>query len=456
MEKFSLKATSVCTCLLLTLLVVMPVSADNSAMLELLKVLRDNGTLDDNAYGSLRAVASKEAASCARTETAAPGTSDKPAPRAAVTPEPGPAKQHSKPLVSMKTGTVQVNVGGRIQFDTAAYNDAGGIDFGSGAETRRARLEVDGKAGTDWSFRSTIEFADGADLKTAYFTYHGLQDNQLMFGKHREPILLDEITSSKYTTFMERAMITELHPGRNPGFGWRYQGEQIYSQAGVFFTDVDEAQDDQIGLTARAVWRPFNEKHKVLHLGLAGTTRDTPPEGELRFRARPESHVTNVRLIDTDVLVGINRHDMIGLEAAWINGPFSIQAEYLNSWLRRDTMPTLHFGGWYAYASWFVTGESRPYRMDRAAFGRLKPKRPLGRGGYGAWELAARFSHLDLTDQEVVGGTQDNVTFGINWYPTGNTRFSFNFVKVLEVDRPGADSDGVEPSILQVRAQLHF
>ncbi len=74
----------------------------------------------------------------------------------------------------------------------------------------------------------------------------------------------------------------------------------------------------------------------------------------------------------------------------------------------------------------------------------------------GAWEVAARFSHIDLTDQEIVGGTQDNATFGVNWYPTGNTRFSFNFVKVLEVDRPGDASDGVEPNIFQVRAQLHF
>ena len=301
-----------------------------------------------------------------------------------------------------------------------------------------------------------LEFAPDADLKTAYFKYLGWQNNELMFGKHRESILLDELTSSKYTTFMERAMITEFHPGRNPGFGWRYIGDQLYTQAGLFFSDVDEAADDQVGVTGRLVWRPVKSKQNVLHFGVAASTRDTPSEGELRFRARPESHVTDVRLIDTGTLTGVDRHDMLGLEAVWVNGPLSVQAEYLSNWLRRDSMPTLQFGGWYAYASWFLTGESRPYRSKRAAFGRVKPKRSLDRGGPGAWEFAARFSRLDLSDQEIVGGRQDNVTFGVNWYPTGNTRFSFNFVKVLEVDRPGDANDGVEPSIFQVRAQLHF
>lgn len=442
-------------CLLLSFIISCGAWAGDSAMLELLKVLRDNGTINESAYMSLLAAARKETA-----QNCAPlATSDKPAgvrPPAKVAAG-APVKQAaSGKTATARVGPVEVELGGRIQMDVASYQSESGTDFGSGAEVRRARFELDGTAGRDWAFRTTVEFADSADLKTAYFKYLGWEDNELLIGKHRESILLDEVTSSKYTTFMERAMITEFHPGRNPGFGWRLLGSRTYGQLGLFFSDVDEVADDQVGLTGRAVWTPVRDKRNVVHLGMAGSTRDIPQGSELRFRARPESHVTDVRLIDTGALSGINRHDMLGLEAAWVNGPWSAQAEYLFNWLRRDNMATLQFGGWYAYLSWFATGESRRYRPERAAFGRIKPKRPLNAGGLGAWELAARFSHLDLTDKEIIGGSEDNLTFGLNWYPTGNTRFTFNVVKVLEVDRPGDASDGVEPSIFQVRAQVHF
>ena len=51
----------------------------------------------------------------------------------------------------------------------------------------------------------------------------------------------------------------------------------------------------------------------------------------------------------------------------------------------------LNFDGFYTSLSWFVTGESRPYDHQAGCFARVIPKRNFdwGRGGWGAWELAA-------------------------------------------------------------------
>jgi phosphate-selective porin OprO and OprP len=76
--------------------------------------------------------------------------------------------------------------------------------------------------------------------------------------------------------------------------------------------------------------------------------------------------------------------------------------------------------------SWLITGESRGYVFEEARFKNPKPKGIVGKGGIGAWELLARYSSLDLSDEDIDGGEEDNVTVGINWYPTPNFRFMAN------------------------------
>jgi phosphate-selective porin len=62
------------------------------------------------------------------------------------------------------------------------------------------------------------------------------------------------------------------------------------------------------------------------------------------------------------------------------------------------------------------------------------------RGGFGAVELALRYSAIDLNDEAVRGGKENDWTFGVNWYLTPNTRFQFNYVRANIEDR---DSGGV-------------
>ncbi len=138
-----------------------------------------------------------------------------------------------------------------------------------------------------------------------------------------------------------------------------------------------------------------------------------------------------------------------GLEGALVQGPWSLQAEYMQARVQRTSGPDLAFDGWYAFASWFVTGEHRRYNHKRGSFKQIRPK-----GRYGAWELAARYSSIDLADQNVQGGQEDNITLGVNWYVNKNLRFMANYILVNADPNRYGDQD--EPRILQFRGQYHF
>jgi len=94
------------------------------------------------------------------------------------------------------------------------------------------------------------------------------------------------------------------------------------------------------------------------------------------------------------------------------------------------------------------------YQASKGYFSRVTPKSIVGMGGIGAWQVALRFSSLDLTDEDILGGEEDNFTFGLNWYATRNIRFSANYVNVLEVD--GGPASGDDPESYQIRSQVEF
>ena len=136
-----------------------------------------------------------------------------------------------------------------------------------------------------------------------------------------------------------------------------------------------------------------------------------------------------------------------------VYGPLSLQGEYIASVV--DTVgldPATPFPftgsgkalfqGYYAYASFFLTGEHRPYKTSKGVFDRVKPNNPfsLKNGGWGAWEAAFRFSRLDLSDGALnssIGagspnvasfGTINNYTMALNWYLNPNFRVLVNYI----------------------------
>ena len=126
---------------------------------------------------------------------------------------------------------------------------------------------------------------------------------------------------------------------------------------------------------------------------------------------------------------------MVNAELAWVNGPLSLQSEFM--WANVNVIggPNQDHYGAYVYGSYFLTGEHRPYNRFYGRFERIKPLENFwmvntGEGrcvGRGAWEATARWSYLDLTDGPDAEQMHD-LTVGVNWYWNPHTRYMLNWI----------------------------
>ena len=274
-------------------------------------------------------------------------------------------------------------------------------------------------------------------------------------GFSKTPVGFEGNTSTGATTFLESALPTQaIYANRRLGVDWAWQRPHYLVNAGYYAGgDLNGGSDGRM-LAARFAWVPHNQPGDVIHLGVSasqespdGTTdgRDiyTPPSA--RLRANPEAGLA-ARLVDSGNLAPTDHIDRTGFEGLWIRGPWSIQGEYLHAVVAPDgARPNYDASGYYAFASWVVTGESRPYSSGNV--GNIKPEGPNG-----ALELALRYSELDLDDSPIPGGRERDWTLGANWYINRYLKLQVNYVHV-QSDRRGLS---VDPNVVEVRAQIQF
>ena len=263
------------------------------------------------------------------------------------------------------------------------------------------------------------------------------------------------VTSSRATSFVETALpVQAIFEGRRIGIDWALDRPLWLFEAGVYGGDLHGDNDGRT-LAARAAWTPLKADGSLLHLGLSSSreTRDDTRDGRgdvveasARLRARPEVGLTDIRLVDSGNLIEVDSIIRAGAEAVWIDGPWSVQGEYLNANVRRSNgLPDYSGNGWYVFGSWVVTGESRSYNAGNT--GNIKPSR-----GFGAIELVLRYSSLDLDDGSVRGGSQRDWTLGANW--TLDQHFKLQANVILAHSERGALA--LDPEIFALRAQVIF
>ncbi len=353
-----------------------------------------------------------------------------------------------------------LKMGGRIMADWTWVNEDAGIkaDVGEqedGVEFRRARMYMEGLMYGNVEYKLQVDFAGGdADLKDAYIALTDFPIGRLKMGHFKEPFGLEELTSSKYITFLER-VLSSADPARNTGFMLydSLHDERMTWAAGVFrITDDFGAVKDNGGYsgTGRITGLPVYEDDgaSLVHIGAAYSYRG--PEGDsTRLRSRPEAHQLDY-FMDTGAIPSDNV-GIVGLESAWVCGPLSLQGEYFHINVdRTGGNSAVDFDGYYGQASYFLTGEHRRYKKSAGAFTRVKPNENYGyKGGAGAWEVAARYSNIDLSDSDVTGGQVKNTTAGLNWYLNPNTRFMWNYIYSQKENIGNAD-------ILLMRLQVDF
>ena len=243
------------------------------------------------------------------------------------------------------------------------------------------------------------------------------------------PVGLEQLETSKWITFIERALPEQLIFDRRLGAVVRRWGQSWQAAAGVFGEEpgdgAEAGEEEGFGAAAR-----FSTNIALgdgfMHLGVSGSKFTTDGgDDRVRFRQRPEVHLAE-RLLNTGRVRNVKTTGLIGAESAIQFGSFSLQAEYFRSRVeRRQGLSDVDFAGWYAYGSWMFGGARRTYFRDSGEFG--YPHHP---GGEGVFELAMRYSTLDLNDADVQGGEGKNLTLGINWYPNRHVKISGNLISV--------------------------
>jgi phosphate-selective porin OprO/OprP len=352
-------------------------------------------------------------------------------------------------------GSNTFKIGGRIMYDLGWQTGEDKLG-GSQAEVRTARIDIKGRLNGNVSYKANYDLAnkDGkVAIKDLYMEFDDLYGVRV--GHFKEPQSLNYMTSSKYITMIERAgIVNAINPGRNSGVGTSRQINDNTTLAFGLFKDASNGFSDTSGQWS-ATCRATHLFSDSLHVGASGSSRSgsgtgvviDPVTGEVTdpgsaSNTRPGHHMAGkVTLADGDV--NLQDSTLYGLEAAWLNGPFSLQAEYISQSF--DTLNDAEVNGYYVTASWFLTGEHRPYSKSGGVFSRVVPSKDGG-----AYELTARLDHSQGEDIDTV--EVDDLIIGINWYTGRNSRIMLNYV-MADIDESGAESSY---DALLLRFQVDF
>jgi len=374
---------------------------------------------------------------------------------------------------------LSVKIGGKIIVDGGYIDADDELDrafpdlTGSYLAFRELSVDVLGTIYKNIDVKFEIDFANVRDIKDNWIRFSQIPYLQnVRFGNMKEPFSLEEQTSISAITFMERALpVDAFSPGRNIGIRYDHpeSDSPINWAAGIFlntgsFGTLGEGSNqiseaNGVDITARISGIPLYREagRKLLHLGLS-YVHGIRTGDDVQARARPESRLTDDRLVDTGTFPADGTY-RIGTELAIVSGPLSFQGEFMYAVTDADTVGDPDFWGGYAYLSYFITGEHRRYNRSKGVFYPEDEKlqfHPL-KGDWGAWELGLRFSYVDLNDGAIYGGREGNLTAGLSWYYRKNIRMMLNYINANVKGRanPPPVENGTA-DILQVRFQIVF
>ena len=381
---------------------------------------------------------------------------------------------------STKDGKFRANLGGRVEHDwlwisgdESLENAVGPLN--DGVFFRRARLHAAGTLYELIDYYAEFEFAP-VDNIVFQDVWMQLRDvpclGHIRAGHLKVPFGLENETSAKHLTFLERSAVHDAFQQEyDPGIMfWNTVLDDDFRFAAAFlrFDPRESGQsfgDGEYSFASRissAIWHNDDDT-SLIHLGFGyrrneAAFNSTSGFSGFQFRARPEIRNTP-RFVDTG-FVAADHTNFIGFEAAWVQGPFSVQAELVQAYTDDAVIGTsvrdLDSNGYYIQATYFLTGEHRPYSRSNGGFGRIVPHRNVcPKDGFGmlltgAWEAKTRYTNVDVT--EFGAGRLETLTIGLNWYLIPNAKVLIDYILA---DRE-AVSDSGRAHMLGLRFNAEF
>lgn len=306
--------------------------------------------------------------------------------------------------------------------------------FNNGAVIPSARAGLMGNITPDWNYKFLYDFGTSS-IAYAYAQYTGFHHFMLTGGQFKPASSMDILVDRPSMTFLEYSLPTNAFSvGFALGAQALFYNDYFTVAGGVFapnttgsINGVTVTGSDSFGVNWRATYSPIHQDAKMFHLGLGGYNRQADQGTDIaRFRSIPElrGRSATAFFVDTSNISGVDDYTVNNAEIAGIYDSFSAQAEYYLTNVDRMAANNLNFSGYYAALSYFLTGESRVYSFKDGAFSGISPILHH----YGAWELALRCSHVNLTSQNIAGGKESDITTALNWYPIQRVKVGLNYI----------------------------
>jgi phosphate-selective porin OprO and OprP len=332
---------------------------------------------------------------------------------------------------------------GRAEGEYADFS-SDQIDDGSRFNFRSLRVGLIKVFDNRKTIKMEVDLTDGdtnfADLYVRFNTKWGL----FTLGNQKIAQTLVNQTSRLANTFLEESLPAEAFGlGRRLGIGWDVHKGNFGGHLTTFGQDINGDAGD-FGYGARIYFNPAKTLFSFFHVGVSAVQETI--DQDARFSAHPETRVTDIKLVDTRDVKNVDKQSIFGLELAVAKNSYSLSGEYFVTEWDRNAQSDPKFDGYYLQANWIITGETIQYRQGK--FLRIRPK-----GKWGAWELATRYSRIDLNDLDIRGGEQRNITLGLNWYSPGNYFRVMSNLIFIDADNVTGNKD---PTIAQIRAQFNW
>ena len=352
-----------------------------------------------------------------------------------------------------------------LDQDGSSKNQVGDLSADDG-EIRALRFGTVGSLNfeTPWIFTffaATVAFDKGfdssADDGVGVFDLRldipFYKDSTLSIGKQKEPISMERLTSMVHLPMQERSAVSDaMLASRNVGIVLSGTGfNRRTSWAGGVFnpwldagTSIGDTSTQLIGRGTVIPLESVNEK-SLFHLG-AGLRYSNAKSG-VHYATEPEFNQAPL-FVNTGAFAAESTM-LYDLEAAWRWGPFWLNGEYVINQVEAPSVGDPTFSGYHVTANYILTGEMRPYNKRSGVFRPVPVSKSVNDGGWGAWEVSARYSNLDLNEGSVSGGDMDIYSLGLNWWLSTSASLNINYRHIV-LDEGGetGHSDGLMTRIM--------
>jgi phosphate-selective porin OprO/OprP len=314
-------------------------------------------------------------------------------------------------------------------------------NLGWGMRARRLIFGAEGGIPGGFTYKFELELSQGGvNYEDMVIGYQKAGSPWNITIGHQYPLSsLELLTSNRFTSFMERAGMTDAFGyGRRLGVtvGYTPPSGTFGFAAGVYGEDVANTNVARTGwqASARAYFSPMMGSTQ-LHLGAQFQHRVAPRDAQnIRYRQRPYTQITDQRFIDTGAIAA-DGDDILGVELAAIHGPLHMAAEGANVWVRgyrpgkvfgiNNAAGTTNFSvddpsfkSGYFELGYFLTGETRGYKGGK--WDRTKVLKPFTDGGMGAFQINGRIDYTNLNDR-LAAGAPVFTGAGVNYINGGRT-----------------------------------